>query len=241
MEDENENRNSIFPKNYFHLVPYIGLATGPFIAIYGNMETFPLLTSLFLISIFKRGLNPEPGDYAHPSDQKLDATCTRHAIGKAIVDGFMKRIFSSNQLDFDQKKVIDEVMAIFPDKNPRHPTDFDKKTITAEDKETKKKFAIELHIGKLDGYDKMKEDMKDPNTQEFTYLMVYSIVGFLNWFFSVPPHCVYVRHLIPDDPNNPCQVYCVNSHADNPYFGHPLDKPGNVFYKVTCKAEEVGE
>ena len=35
---------------------------------------------------------PPPGVFAHPDDQGNFPTCSRHAVGKAIVDGLMKKI-----------------------------------------------------------------------------------------------------------------------------------------------------
>ena len=48
-----------------------------------------------------------PSGRAVPSDQGIYKTCTRHALGKAIVDGFQNRIFDSREIDFDQGKVTD--------------------------------------------------------------------------------------------------------------------------------------
>ena len=47
-------------------------------------------------------------------DQGIYRTCTRHALGKAIVDGFQNRIFDSREIDFDQDKVTDVLIKMDP-------------------------------------------------------------------------------------------------------------------------------
>ena len=39
-----------------------------------------------------------PSGRAVPSDQGIYKTCTRHALGKAIVDGFQNRIYDSREI-----------------------------------------------------------------------------------------------------------------------------------------------
>ena len=208
----------------------------------------------FVISRIRRDWSKEkqsrpPGEFAYPSDQGFEinyqgssATCTRHAIGKAIVDGFMRCIFHSEELDFDQDDVIEKVTAIFGDTCPKDPTSYNNKTFTTIDMKTNVKFSIDLTVEELDGGDKMREDMKDQTKQKFTYVLVYStatwIPQMLQWVFSGPRHCVYIKSLIPSDENNPWLAFCYNSHSNNPYFGHVLEKPDNLFYKVSCKAKE---
>ena len=135
-------------------------------------------------------------------------------------------------------------MAIFGDSCPRDPTDFNSKTLKALDKKTNNAFLIDLHIEELVGYDEMMEDMKDGTKQKFTYVLVYStptwLPQILQWIFSGPRHCVYIKTLIPEDQNNPWIAYCYNSHANNPYFGVELNKPDNLFYKVSCEAKQDG-
>ena len=55
-----------------------------------------------------------PSGRAVPSDQGIYKTCTRHALGKAIVDGFQNRIFDSREIDFDQGKVTDVLIKMDP-------------------------------------------------------------------------------------------------------------------------------
>ena len=55
-----------------------------------------------------------PSGRAVPSDQGIYRTCTRHALGKAIVDGFQNRIFDSREIDFDQDKVTDVLIKMDP-------------------------------------------------------------------------------------------------------------------------------
>ena len=55
-----------------------------------------------------------PSGRAVPSDQGIYKTCTRHALGKAIVDGFQNRIFDSREIDFDQDKVTDVLIKMDP-------------------------------------------------------------------------------------------------------------------------------
>ena len=231
-----------FANSRFHLISYMGLVTGPLLLIHGDLKTFPLLSSLFLFSIFKRSTSSEPGELAKPSDQGLFETCTRHAIGKAIVDGFMEGFFHSQKLDFDQDDVIVKLIAIFGDTCPRHPTDYNNKTFTTIDMKTNVKYSIDLTVEKLDGCEEVREDMKDKLNQKFTYVLVFSTATWqwqlLQWLFSGPPHCVYIKNLIPPDQNNPWLAFCYNSHSNNPYFGHVLEKPDNLIYKVSCKARE---
>ena len=55
-----------------------------------------------------------PSGRAVPSDQGIYKTCTRHALGKAIVDGFQNSIFYSREIDFDQDKVTDVLIKMDP-------------------------------------------------------------------------------------------------------------------------------
>ena len=58
-----------------------------------------------------RDFLPAPAEYAYPSDQGKLFTCTRHALGKAIVDGFQKKIFWTLEVyDFSQKEVIEKLI-----------------------------------------------------------------------------------------------------------------------------------
>ena len=57
-----------------------------------------------------------PSGRAVPSDQGIYKTCTRHALGKAIVDGFQNKIFDSREIDFDQDKVTDVLIKMDPGK-----------------------------------------------------------------------------------------------------------------------------
>ena len=57
---------------------------------------------------------PLPSGRAVPSDQGIYKTCTRHALGKAIVDGFQNKIFDSCEIDFDQDKVTDVLIKMDP-------------------------------------------------------------------------------------------------------------------------------
>ena len=57
-----------------------------------------------------------PSGRAVPSDQGIYKTCTRHALGKAIVDGFQNKIFASCEIDFDQDKVTDALIKMDPGK-----------------------------------------------------------------------------------------------------------------------------
>ena len=55
-----------------------------------------------------------PSGRAVPSDQGIYKTCTRHALGKAIVDGFQNRIFDSREIDFDQDRVTNVLIRMDP-------------------------------------------------------------------------------------------------------------------------------
>ena len=57
-----------------------------------------------------------PSGRAVPSDQGIYKTCTRHALGKAIVDGFQNKIFDSREIDFNQDKVTDVLIKMDPGK-----------------------------------------------------------------------------------------------------------------------------
>ena len=66
---------------------------------------------------FRNDLNEVfPSGRAVPSDQGIYKTCTRHALGKAIVDGFQNKIFDSREIDFDQDKVTDALIKMDPGK-----------------------------------------------------------------------------------------------------------------------------
>ena len=64
---------------------------------------------------------------------------TRHALGKAVVDGFMKLIFKYEELDFDQEMVIDILERLDNDDkfDGKWPTCYHKQSIIIKDKNDK--------------------------------------------------------------------------------------------------------
>ena len=78
------------------------------------MGIYVLKGAIYVINRLWRGWDTvysrPPGEYAKPSDQVLEETCTRHALGKAIVDGFMRGIFSLEIHDFDQREIIEALI-----------------------------------------------------------------------------------------------------------------------------------
>ena len=69
------------------------------------MDIFPEIYNFLCFFLVEAGFSKQPiishsreflrapAEYAYPSDQGKLFTCTRHALGKAIVDGFQKKIF----------------------------------------------------------------------------------------------------------------------------------------------------
>ena len=55
-----------------------------------------------------------PSGNPSPSNQGRYNTCTRHALGKAVVDGFQNKVFDTDVIDFDQDRVTDVLIRMDP-------------------------------------------------------------------------------------------------------------------------------
>ena len=66
--------------------------------------------------------HPEFGGYAQSDNQGPSSTCVLHSLAKAIVEGFMKCIFSSWPIDFDQACVVSALLQLYKKvSTPKNP------------------------------------------------------------------------------------------------------------------------
>ena len=227
-------------QNLMESMPYIFLVVSIVLAVFGHyiLGSFALI----LIGFLKVFPDQKPGQKAHPSDQKTDLTCTVHALGKAIVDGFHDGLFCEGvRVNFKQSTVIETLKSLQIDKKkPKYPTDFTQRRFFFLDIDTERYYTIVLHVQRV-GRDKVIEDMDGPSLPKFKYLLSYCKPTWLQRImeyklFAGPAHCVFVRTLTPADDNNPYVANCVNSYGDlnDPFPGIRVDQKYNQFYQVNC-------
>ena len=201
------------------------------------------MTFHFIHSLIRR-VRPVPKEKPKPSYQGNDDTCTGHALGKAIVAGFMDGVHTLMEgenyipapvLDFVQKEIINTLIG--QDKDPRWPKDFTYERLKRmKEKDSGKFYDIVLRVTEV-----LQKDFKDDMTKtpsQFKYVMVYRVK------VQDPKslHCVFVDHIDRIKTNSNDVVYCaknINSWGedDDPYVSVPLAKKGNSFWQVLCSAE----
>ena len=139
---------------------------------------------------------PPPGEDAHVDDQGSFQKCTRNAIGKAITDGCMKKIFVKNLvIDLSQKDVVGALDGTFKldgtDKDRKHVIEFYQKEYQFTERFNSKIWKITLKDVQVVNKEDFLKDMmqKVPNN---TYVAVY----LTKRDDPKSSHCVYVQTLL---------------------------------------------
>lgn len=175
--------------------------------------------------------DPPPGAAPIPDDQGNLEVCTRFAISKAVVDGFMKKKFIwGKEIDIDQRQVVMTLINEHKDGDGKWPHEFNHKRYIFQDSNNKY-WETKLFVQKLPS----EKDFINDVTSHFqvnTYVLVYP----LNRNYpNEEKHCVYAE----DYDQKSDEVLCINSDPKDPWPRIPVHGLGNNFYKVWCTASEM--
>ena len=225
------------------------------------------LSKFRLLAFLKKFIPVKPGESARVSDQGNDVTCSRHALGKAIVDGFENGAFElDDSLDFNQDEIIQKLIG--RDKTKKWPIEFnDAKLSSCFEKNSKQHWDIKLKIKRVIE-NKSKEEVKKEkpkdielrrrNFNEFINKMTQKIQMpqtyryVLTYRFNPskedsPLHSVYIHKLINIQDAQDVDfdhMVCINSYgpSEGPnkdeYLNKKIKQEGNVICQVLCTASK---
>merc|ERR1711874_270513 len=152
------------------------------------------------------------------SDQGDKGTCSCHALGKSVVDGFQRGIFVPGRaVDFNQEAVIHVLLNEYKDGAGKILIQFDGKEYLLQDAE-RKYWTIKLSVERVEE-EAFLDDIRS-DEPDFTYVLSYSTdYG--------GRHAVYIQS---------CEynvLHCINSWGNNqPNMKISLTKSGNNFYRI---------
>jgi len=191
--------------------------------------------------------DPPPKEEAHPDDQGDLSTCTRHAVGKAVCDGYEWVWFDqAEKLDFLQREIVNTLIAVDGDamkKEGTWPTHYDglgMELLEDNFNYSGKAWKIYLRVAEVKKEQVMKSMTPDSNKSSTrgrgAFVLVYSSKN--------GPHCVYFKGVtkFPDTEPDYNVAVCVNSwqNAGQDYTMVNLDKVEH-FYRIDCSAERRRE
>ena len=172
-----------------------------------------------------------PGARPIPDDQGDLEVCTRFAISKAVVDGFMRKMFvRGREVDIDQDQVTMVLLNEHKDGTGKWPDEFHHKVYQFKDSEARY-WKTNLFVHKMTDVVDFVNDVMN-KIQLHTYVLVYPLYPGNP---SGPKHCVYADNLDPRTRN----IECINSDPSDPYPDIPISRKGNVLYRVSCTASEM--
>ena len=172
-----------------------------------------------------------PGARPIPDDQGDLEVCTRFAISKAIVDGFMRKMFvRGREVDIDQDQVTMVLLNEHKDGTGKWPDEFHHKVYQFKDSEARY-WRTNLFVHKVTDVLDFVNDVLN-KIQLHTYVLVYPLSPSNP---NGPKHCVYADNLNP----NTRDIECINSDPGDPYPDIPISRKGNVLYRVSCTATEM--
>ena len=172
-----------------------------------------------------------PGARPIPDDQGDLEVCTRFAISKAVVDGFMRKMFvRGREVDIDQDQVTMVLLNEHKDGTGKWPDEFHHKVYQFKDSEARY-WKTNLFVHKMTDVVDFVNDVMN-KIQLHTYVLVYPLYPGNP---SGPKHCVYADNLDPCTRN----IECINSDPSDPYPDIPISRKGNVLYRVSCTASEM--
>ena len=133
--------------------------------------------------------NSGPGGLPVPDNQGKLKTCTRFAVAKAVIAGFMMKIFIPNEeVDVDQEAVVTALLNEHKDEEGKWPEEFHGKYYQFRDRKARY-WKVNLSVEKLPG---LQEFIKEIKTQprKGTFVIVYP----LDWMKpDADLHCVYAE------------------------------------------------
>ena len=174
---------------------------------------------------------PPPGNFAKPDYQGSLEVCTRFALSKSLVDGFMKKIFvHGEEVDIDQLLVTAVLLNEHKDGDGKWPEEFNNKIYQLIDSQIRY-WKTQIFVEKFQSVLDFLSDVNS-NAGKHTYVMVYPS--------PIPTdptakHCIYVEQYDA----NTGKVHCINSDPNNPKPKILANKTGNIFYKISCSATQM--
>ena len=152
--------------------------------------------------------NSGPGGLPVPDNQGKLKTCTRFAVAKAVIAGFMMKIFVPNEeVDVDQEAVVTALLNEHKDEEAKWPHQFHGKKYQFKDRKLRY-WKVDLRVEKLPG---LQEFINEITTQprKGTFVIVYP----LDWKKpNGDKHSVYAE----DFDNNTGYIHCINSGTNDP-------------------------
>ena len=179
-----------------------------------------------------------PSAPARESDQGQLRTCTRHALAKAVVDGFQDKIFHHQEIDLDQEMVTNallamdqgqEMVGVWPDR-------FNFSQFQLQERLNGQGWKVKIYVDRIisnEVYTLIEERTRAEPTQ--THIMVHRHRPLEP---NSPLHCIYIKKLSRLDSPNYNVAVCIDSVPGGNDIIR-LDKPGNIFYRVWCRADPV--
>lgn len=131
--------------------------------------------------------------WAMPDSQGSSSTCVIHSLAKAIVEGYMKKIFNPWIIDFDQACVVSALLQFQRrDSSEKSPVDFNRKDIEQKDN-LNNQWNIVLSVEETT-FDEFLQDCQSMNPQ-YTYILgVTKDNAAKHIHHSLQEnHCVFVR------------------------------------------------
>jgi len=191
----------------------------------------------------------KPEQEAYPDDQGEFQTCTRHALGKAICDGYEFMWFDKpEKVDFLQKEIINTLVAVDGDEKKydgKWPTDYNGLRMELLEDNfiySGKAWSIKLKVKEvekkelLEGFKKRME-IQQSLCESGSYVLVHKLYDRNGQEDGL--HCVYLKDLIkhPDTEDDFNFGLCINSWRNKGRQLIELDEEGNRFYKIFCTTE----
>ena len=241
-EEKTQEISQTPSQNLRESMPYLFLVFSIVLAITGHLIFGGLAFAAFGALKFL----PEdgPGERAYPSNQKEFLTCTRHALGKAIVDGFQDGTFcEGREVNFDQEEVIEALENIHKEPfKSKYPTAFThrKFIFMDQDSERSRYFEFILNVETVKRNEVINDMYENLAKPSYKYVLSYRtpkwIQKILDFKFLSTAHCVFVEKLDPPKGRNPWIARCINSYGPvDSYPGIPMDQKYNEFYRVDCR------
>ena len=108
-----------------------------------------------------------PGAFPVPDNQGKLELCTRYALSKAIIDGFMRKKFVRGVvIDLDQGEVRSVLTNEHKDTLGKWPYEFDQKDYQFQDQNDARFWKTKLHIKEVRSFEFEKDQ------RQYTYVLV---------------------------------------------------------------------
>ena len=121
-----------------------------------------------------RSSRSSPEGIPRPDNQGNSKQCTRFALSKALINGFMnKKFFPNKELDFVQEEVKSALMNEHKDNAGKYPSEFHGRSYQFQENETKDVFNVNVKVIEIPK-PKHHEELREKK-ENFEYVLVYSL------------------------------------------------------------------